>query len=193
MLSSARDQGCGIQGCSPARLAAAAFMLLLVAHNHRTHRLSLSYFLRVCWTAAKCWRMGLGPVPRSSPVYRPSCLSSKAIPPFVLLPPTAGSASLSQMSTSQYSSQAVVSSVLLRHKEQRDGTQKGAFLFSSTTALGKPLAGKVSLALSLQFSWMDQAQLLYRDTATVCIKSLEKLAATLQKVSQVCAALFRAL
>lgn len=147
--STGRAQDRGLQVCSPARLAAAACTLLLVAHNHRTHRLSPSYFLRFSWMAAQCWRTGLGSVPRSSLVYRPSCLLSKAIPPFVLLPPTAGSASLSQMNTSQYSSQAVVSSVLPRHKEQRDGAQK-AFLFSSTTALGKPLAGKVLLAQSLQ-------------------------------------------
>jgi len=82
-------------------------------------------------------------------VHRPSCLLSKAIPPFVLLPPTACSASLSQMNTSQYSSQAAVSSVLPRHKRQRDRAQKGAFLFSSTAALGKNTHRR-GLAQSLQ-------------------------------------------
>lgn len=85
---------------------------------------------------------------KRSAVYRPSPLLSKAIPPFVLLPPAAGSAPLSQMSTPQYSSQAVVVSVLPQHKEQRDRAQKGAFLSSSTTALGKT-PRRIGLACSI--------------------------------------------
>lgn len=84
------------------------------------------------------------------------------------LPPTAGSAPLSQMNTSQYSSQAVVSSVLPWYKEQRNGAQKGALLFASTTALRK------ALAQSLRLSWPDHTRLLYGDTVTASTKSFKK-------------------
>lgn len=83
------------------------------------------------------------------------------------LPPTAGSAPLSQMNA-QYSSQAVVSSVLPWYKEQRNGAQKGALLFASTTALRK------ALAQSLRLSWPDHTRLLYGDTVTASTKSFKK-------------------
>lgn len=83
-----------------------------------------------------------------------SLLLPKAEPPFVLLPPAAGSAPLSQMNSPQYSSQAVLSSLLPQHKEQRHRAQKGAFLSPSTQLWEKPLTGQVWLPQSLQLSWM---------------------------------------
>lgn len=86
----------------------------------------------------------------------PLCQLSKVIPPFVLLPPTAGSASSSQMNTSQYSSQAAVSSVLPQHKEQRDGAQKGAFLSLQHHSPGKTIHRK-GLACSVTTVPLDRS------------------------------------
>lgn len=123
----------------------------------------------------------------------PLCCSPKATPPFVLLPPTAGSAPLSQMNTPQYSSQAVVSSTLPQHKEQREReSTERSFPFLQRHSSGKKNHSQDRSGL-LNHCSCPGCLCLASPQGQLSIKSLEDLATTLHRVSQVRAALFRAL
>lgn len=134
----------------------AACTLLLVAPQHRTRSLPSTRLLpRDLLDGSEVLMYGHG---FSSKIQ--FCLQTlsaalpKLYPPFVLLPPTAGSAPLSQMRAPQYSSQAALSSALPQHKEQRDRAQKAALLSSSTTALGKT-THRIGLACSITAVVLD--------------------------------------
>lgn len=122
----------------------------------------------------------------------PLCCSPKATPPFVLLPPTAGSAPLSQMNTPQYSSQAVVSSTLPQHKEQREREHRKELSFPPAPQLWEKNHSQDRSGL-LNHCSCPGCLCLASAQGQLSIKSLEDLATTLHRVSQVRAALFRAL